>query len=480
MPDLVFFGAGASRPFEIPTMQEMVTKFEEDLKEENELFNYYSQIKKTLSEQFGSGTIDIEAMLSVIEGISKGTKARDLGHFALYYISKIGLSEPFDGNDKEKAKKLLDKLKKYIKNSCTVNLSEDKIREVYEQSYVPLFGIVTGNNNKTFHGKYNLATGWKSYTTNYDNIFEYFWNSCESPQDHFDQQPHSDNYSFNTGRLVLGDHSFTKLHGSLDWTFNKENGSLIKKKSSGFLPYQTGGDVMLFPIQQKDLYLFPWYALFQDFKSGLMKCEKWYVVGYAFNDEFILNSFIEQLKLRNEPSLIIIGPSSKQIIRKFPEEVREKIIALPIKFGSKYFSRQIQDFVEGVRTLTVKVKTTGHSIGFKSSIPFKGAKVSKINGDPRSLEIAVHTENKWIEKEFNDGTEKEIEFQLKIEHTAPFENDLELQVGFDTVYDYDFSIHIDDHFLNCKSGNTSKHDQDLQRYLSEPIKIYSDSLFIKS
>ena len=479
MPDLVFFGAGASRPFEIPTMQEMVTKFEEAIREDGDLFDYYSQIKKTLSEQFGSGTIDIEAMLSVIEGISKGTKAKDLGHFALYYISKIGLSEPFDANDKEKAKKLLEKLKKYIKNSCTVNLSGDNIREIYEQSYVPLFGIVKGTTTRRFHDKYDLVVGWKSYTTNYDNIFENFWDGCESPKDHFDRQPNSDNYSFNTSRLVLEEHSFVKLHGSLDWTFNKEKGNLIKRKSSSFIPYQTGGDVMLFPIQQKDLYLFPWYALFVDFKMGLINSEKWYVVGYAFNDEFIRNAFIEQLKLRNEPSLIIIGPSSRQIIQKFPEETREKIIALPIKFGTKYFSRQIQDFAEGVRTLTVKVKTSSPSIGFKSSIPFKGAKVSKINGDPRSLEIAVHTENEWIEKEFN-GTEKEIEFQLKIEHTPPFENDLELQVGFRTVYDYDFSIHIDDHFLNTKSGNTSKHDKDLQRYLSEPIKIYSDSLFVKS
>jgi len=481
MVDLVFLGAGASRPFEIPTMQEMVTKFEEEIKEDGDLFEHYSQIKKTLSEQFGSG-IDIEAMLSVIEGISKGTKAKDLGHFAMYYITKIGLAEPFDANDKEKAKKLLEKLKKYIKNSCTVNLSGDNIREIYEQSYVPLFGIVKGTTQRRFHDKYDLAVGWKSYTTNYDNIFENFWDGCESAKDHFDQQPNSDNYSFNTGRLVLDDHSFVKLHGSLDWTYNKEKGNLIKRKSSSFIPYQTGGDVMLFPIQQKDLYLFPWYALFQDFKSGLMKCRKWYVVGYAFNDEFILNAFIEQLKLRSEPSLVIIGPSSKQIIRKFPEEVRDKIIALPIKFGTKYFPRQIQDFAEGVRTLTVKVKTKSYSIGFKSSIPFKSAIVSKINGDLRNLEIPVRTENEWIEKKFDEEgeNEKEIEFKLKIEHKSPFKNDLELQVGFDGVYDYDFSVYIDDHFLNSNSGNASTQDLDLQKHLSEPIKIYSDSLFVKS
>ena len=234
---------------------------------------------------------------------------------------------------------------------------------------------------------------------------------------------------------------------------------------------------MLFPIQQKDLYLFPWYALFQDFKSGLMKSEKWYVVGYAFNDEFILNSFIEQLKLKSKPSLIIISPSSKQIIQKFPEETREKIIALPIKFGTKYFSRQIHDFAEEIRTLTVKVKTKSHLIGFKSSIPFKSAIVSKINGDPRNLEIPVYSED-WIDKEFDNENEKEIEFLLKIEHKSPFKNDLELQVGFEGVYDYDFSVYIEDRFLACKSGNTPEQSQDTHIHFGETIKIYSDSLFV--
>jgi len=374
------------------------------------------------------------------------------------------------------------KLKKYIKNSCTVKLSEGEVREIYEQSYVPLFRIIEGTDYQTFYEKYRLAIGWKCYTTNYDNVFEGFWNNCQIPIDHFDPQEKSDNRVFNVNRLELGSHSFVKLHGSLDWTFNKDNGNVIKKKSfGGFQPFKTGGDVMLFPIQQKDLYLFPWYSLFVDFKMGLIKSKKWYVVGYAFNDEFILNAFIEQLKLKSEPSLVIIGPSSKQIIQKFPEEIREKIIALPIKFGTKYFSRQIQDFAEGVRTLTVKVKTTGHSIGFKSSIPFKGAKVSKINGDPRSLEISVHTENTWIEQGFNNQEEKEVEFQLKIEHNPPFENDLELQVGFQSKDDYDLSIHIDDHLLNSKSGNASIADESISpRYYGESIKIYSDSLFVRS
>jgi len=48
LAELLFFGAGASRPFGIPTMQEMVTKFEEELKDKDPTcVKLYSDIKKT-------------------------------------------------------------------------------------------------------------------------------------------------------------------------------------------------------------------------------------------------------------------------------------------------------------------------------------------------------------------------------------------------------------------------------------------------
>jgi len=155
MADLVFFGAGASRAFEIPTMREMVTGFENGIKEsEPDLFTYYSEIKKILIETFGSNSIDIEAMFSVLEGISRNLESKDLGHFAFYYISKTSSTKPFDGKDIEMAKKLLEKLKEYIKNTCTIKLTSVKSTEIYEKSYVPLFSII-GQKPHTFHnGKY--------------------------------------------------------------------------------------------------------------------------------------------------------------------------------------------------------------------------------------------------------------------------------------------------------------------------------------
>jgi len=480
MTDLVFLGAGASRPFGILTMQEMVNEFEQWIEGEDiELFNYYSEIKKTLIDTFGS-SVDIEAMFSVLEGISKKVESKELGHFAFFYISKVGLKKPFTSEHVELATKILEKLKEYIKKTCTVNLTTTESTEIYEKSYVPLFKFIKGNKNYNFPGNYQLQIQWKSYTTNYDDIFEKFWNSLKTPNDHFDKQGDSDNYVFNTGRLVLSNHSFVKLHGSLDWTFNKENGNVIRKKNAGFQPYQTEGDVMLFPIQQKDLYLSPWYALFQDFKEGLMRCEKWYVIGYAFNDEFIKNVFIEQLKLRNKPTLVIVNPSANQIIQKFDKELRDKIIALPIRFGSKYFPRQFQDFAAGVRTLKIKVITSNHSIGFKSSIPIEIGILTKLDGKTGLSNMELNDSRTWCSAETNSEDYKETEFELKISHLPPYDKDLELQVGFEGKYEYECMVYFEDRQLGSKKGKRFTEEGFMHWNLSEIIRIPSNMLLVSS
>jgi len=475
MTDLIFFGAGASKPFGIPTMQEMVTEFEKTLHDnEPDLFSYYSKIKKALVDAFGNSSIDIEAMLSVMEGISKNVQPKDLGHFAFYYISQVGLKEPFSSDSIELAKKLLEKLKEYIKNSCTIKLSPSKITEIYERSYVPLFSNFGGAKKSSFHGRYKLFTGWKSYTTNYDDVFENFWNRLQVPQDHFDRLGNSDNYVFNSSRLVLDDHSFVKLHGSLNWTYNKENRNVIKALGTGFTPYETGGDVMLFPIQQKDLYLYPWHALFQDFKSGLMKCEKWYVIGYAFNDEFILNVFIEQLRLRNKPTLVIINPSSNDIIRNFPKDVKDKIISLQLKFGEKKFPQQILDYRNLEKTITIKVKSGSKAIGVSSSHIIKQFKpIHNIETD----RYQTHIEPQNVAKTSLNQDSDDYEFELKVDYPLPFKDNIELRFLSGSMNKLNVSVYYSGELLGIKDQLPDTNNLVTGWYAIDKLIIHQIDLF---
>lgn len=89
--NLIFLGAGASKPFGIPTMHEMVSQFEEELKSKHgELWHFYFEIKSKLSTTYGD-RIDIESMLSVIDGISTSVKPSDLDHFISYYLESSGI-----------------------------------------------------------------------------------------------------------------------------------------------------------------------------------------------------------------------------------------------------------------------------------------------------------------------------------------------------------------------------------------------------
>ena len=140
MTDLLFLGAGASKPFGIPTMKEMVTTFEEYLKKNDPKgFNFYSQIKKSLEKGYGYFRVDIESVFSVIQGIADETTPEKMGYFAYYYITKNNINSKFTKDEIEQAKKLKTELEKFIKEVCSSKLENSKKLIVYNQSYHIVF-----------------------------------------------------------------------------------------------------------------------------------------------------------------------------------------------------------------------------------------------------------------------------------------------------------------------------------------------------
>lgn len=396
-------------------MQEMVTEFEKDLKDSPTLSMYYQTIKNSLIEQYGTKKIDIEAMLSVLQGIAEEMEPKDLGHFTYFYMTKNCSNSKFSSEEVTNAKKLIEILKSYIKKCCTVSLSQDERTRIYENSYLPLFSNL-GGKKQNYHGKFQLATQWKSYTTNYDDIFEGFWESFHEPETHFDRQGNSNNYIFNANKF-LNNQSFAKLHGSLNWTRIKENGNVTRSSISGFATFKTEGEVMLYPIQQKDLYLHPWFSLFQDFKRGLLSFNRWYVIGYAFNDEFIFNVFKESLG-ENPKELVIINPNAEEIRRKFPKTLQSKIIALPYKFGDDEFEDKFIDFQQNKKHLKFSIETNASVL--KIILPYSFLESHVIEMEKGKFESEVN---------LNDGTCR-LDFSI--------ENDTKIKgyLDFDMTFNY--------------------------------------------
>ena len=440
MTSLIFLGAGASRPFGIPTMQEMVTEFEKKLEEDDKkCFEFYSKIKEILVEKYGDKYIDIEAILSVLNGIINQVKAKDLGHYAYFHIQNFckskGITYPEGRPDDEfieNATKTDALLKKYIRNVCEIELSKTKRQEVYEKSYLSLFKNIKGK--KQEYQKHTLVKDWKAYTTNYDNIFERFWNTFEPATDHFQEEQNSNNHFFVSRNLER--HSFCKLHGSLDWTQEKETGRVIREQNVGYSIYDTEGEVMLFPIQQKDLYLHPWFTLFSELRTGLQEQSVWYVIGYAFNDEFILNVFQEILSHNSDKKMVIINPNAEDVINKFSESVRNQIDILPIKFGGDYFDLQLSDNVNSVKTILVRIASTSNIIKIKSNKIIKTRKI--INSDKIELKSSIiQKDSNELHVELINSTDQEIKIELQIEYK--FGDKIELFLS-DSTKNLDFGI----------------------------------------
>jgi hypothetical protein len=99
-------------------------------------------------------------------------------------------------------------------------------------------------------------------------------------------------------------------------------------------------ELMIYPIQQKDLYLYPWFDLFKQFKADLDHTKNWIFIGYSFNDEFVTNIILEILKKGNK-RLIIVSPHASQIKEKKFSGRKEPIIDISAKFGEKVTNEKI-------------------------------------------------------------------------------------------------------------------------------------------
>lgn len=451
-------------------MQEMVSDFENKLKNNMVLYNFYLQVKSVLVEKYGDSKIDIESMLSVFTGISTRTKPVQLGHFLYYYVSKNCANNEFSTDEINLASDLKLKLHDYIKNKCGAHIEQ---KMVYDTSYLPFFQHMEGE--KRDYGEFELCHDWKAYTTNYDNIFEDFWCAFEPPADHFQKSSKSNKYIFNTTALSAN-HTFSKLHGSLDWAREVSSGQIVRVRPAAYSPIETKKEIMLFPVQQKDLYLHPWFTLFQDLKMGLSDTQKWYVIGYAFNDEFIRNVF--QGLLVDDPSkkLILINPEAEEIKSKFSGNIQNQIDALPMRFGHECFGFQFREYTENIMTIVVRFKTTDstmkHRIKVESNYNIRSAVILPSESTGWNVFTgfdAMHEDSNssiYVETEVQKH-DAEIKLELQIDYE--YNDEIKLRISAATEVP-DFTINYGNKTI-FRSNSTSKEIIENDSHMSELIRI---------
>jgi hypothetical protein len=140
-------------------------------------------------------------------------------------------------------------------------------------------------------------------------------------------------------RFMEGVVRLTKLHGSLDWHFNKED-RLIRRKG---IPFGAPGDhtdvpkkpidtVMIYPNPAKDVETtqYPYAELFRDFAAAVCRPNAVVVTyGYGFGDDHINRVLLDMLTIPST-HLVIIAYEADTRLKGFCDKTRDAQLSLLI------------------------------------------------------------------------------------------------------------------------------------------------------
>jgi len=318
-PYLFFLGSGASVPFGLPTMRQMVNEFEESLEKYSPVQKLYDLVKIILETAYGY--VDIESIFSVIDIIIRDVRYIDYGFASVHKLAMVGVTslkeKAFHRSEVERANELARLMKEFVRERCKLGDSaevDDKINRLYGRVF------------EAFCNKYSIGKTVQSgkssffdpqcpiFTTNYDLVVEQYFQGRSYINDLWKDE--NNIKTLDVEKIEAGPTTLIKLHGSLNW-FQLGDGTVVNLDSAKnrFGSQNVKGEVMLYPIRQKDLYLYPWFNLFYRLKKDLSDTNNWIVLGYSFNDEFIRNTFAEIIK-NPAHKMLVIGPSSKDIVNE--------------------------------------------------------------------------------------------------------------------------------------------------------------------
>lgn len=165
-------------------------------------------------------------------------------------------------------------------------------------------------------------------------------------------------------RYMEGVVRLTKLHGSLDWYFNKEERSIIRKgipfgapAGHSELPSRPLETVMIYPNPAKDVETteYPYAELFRDFAAASCRPNSVVVAfGYGFGDDHINRVLLDMLTIPST-HLVVIAYSASERLKSFCAKTREAQLTMLVgsHFGKldnlvqHYLPKPALDYITG-------------------------------------------------------------------------------------------------------------------------------------
>ena len=138
-------------------------------------------------------------------------------------------------------------------------------------------------------------------------------------------------------RFMEGVVRLTKLHGSLDWHFDKDE-RRIRRKGIPFgapadhtdMPKAPVDTVMIYPIPAKDVETtqYPYAELFRDFAAAICRPNAVVVTyGYGFGDDHVNRVLLDMLTIPST-HLVIIAYGADDRLKEFCKKTRDAQVSL--------------------------------------------------------------------------------------------------------------------------------------------------------
>jgi len=347
-------GAGASKPYGIPTLEE----FSEDILSKLRQIGHDEVIENILEslKEFNM-TKDFESFYSILERLTNPVRSvQYAGPLTAFLVrSKRNLPKSYDYTQ------VLVDLRKLIYEKCSILSNEENFKQI-EKNMDKLLEVTKENYSIESIpgriGRQNVNIGRIFITTNYDMALELYFLAKEVSV--------TDGYA-DTGALVKhfnpsllsnpyeqGNRVIIKLHGSI-WQFLRGD-EMIKTKldpNSGGLPFkiQVEREMMIYPTREKDILNYQFFPFFSIFKS--ITWTKLLVIGYSFRDEPINTAIIENMKLNKESQIIIINPNPDEVLENLynniPGNIEWRIPEYRIyKFAGEFGSPIVYEYLKSV------------------------------------------------------------------------------------------------------------------------------------
>jgi hypothetical protein len=296
-------------------MREMVNIFPKNIGDERQVA-LFEDVRDAVA--LNNPNPDIEAILSVVNAISRDVTGFQLGYPTAYLVSKV-LQKPantsiaVDEDQRQIAKGLEVRLQEMIRRACTPVELEEGLPEFFEPLLKFFDAVIAADPRSAKDLRPAISQLFcPIYTTNYDQILERVFLDRTQLYEPFVTTAERVE-KLQEGQLSSQFPRLLKLHGSVDW-YRRADGSIVRLPAARRYVgrHKIEGQVMLYPVQQKELYFAPWIWLLKQFQMDLSAYSDWIFVGYSFQDEVLREIVREALKF-GAHRLLVLHPRATDV-----------------------------------------------------------------------------------------------------------------------------------------------------------------------